>query len=171
MNKNAQLEILSNVFIQVRNEKTNRLIKEVKTKNNVTKTALLGIANFLCDTYIMNVNNEMTNAIPNYLAYGTGKTPASFNTSALGTEISDPRIEIARKIINSTLGDFIQITMKSYISSGVIIPEEGITELGLFTQNTGSNCWAKVILPEPITKSNTQIIDIIWYIKIKPYTE
>lgn len=177
----VQAEIKANVYITQRNKRTGRVIKEVIGSNRVTKLALMGLIKFTNGEFNPSSPEYMEfhkKYIPSYLALGTNITTeinegvssiVEVNDAKLLSEIVDKsngsslRIKLPqRNIINNRYTDpYIKLTIKCYIPE-TQFNGEVIREAGLFTDSTGNNCWARIALPDPITKTDDSVLDIVW---------
>ena len=186
----SQCPMYCNVRIRTRNEKTGRITSERYAKNRVTKLALLGIVRFLNGEFNDTTPDRIYEYIPRYLALGTNE-PSIFSTgvtknvtvndshllseitesSVNGSKESVKRVWIAQrnhnKITSRFSDPFIKLSIGCYISSNNYDGQK-ISEAGLFTKETGNNCWARVTF-DPIIKHNGEVLDITWEITVLSY--
>lgn len=170
-----------NVTINVVNKKTNSIIKTVRGSNRVTKLALMGLIRFTNGEFNPSSPDYLTfvkKYIPRYLALGTNtateinqgvSTMVDVNDSKLLSEIVDKvtgdslRIKLTQRnqISNRYTDPFMKLIIKCYIPE-TMFNGDTIREAGLFTDETGNNCWARIVLPEPIPKKEDIVLDIMW---------
>ena len=173
----SQLNILNNVVFKKRSLATNNILQEVKSKNMVTRLSLASIAKIFYSEL-----EGIEKYCPSYFAVGNTGSPNHSPTVTTSVTVNDTmlygelptnyeRIKISsRSIDNNVANDYVRVNLQGYILSdiysGVIINEAGI-----FTNNTGNNCLARVIIDQPITKEEGTVIDVLWTITITSITE
>lgn len=103
------------------------------------------------------------------------------NDSSLYQEIVESRIKLTQtNVVENNLNtNYVKLRIKCFIPSdkynGTYDDVKGtysgtiIEEVGLFTQPTGNNCWARYVMPTGtlIHKNDNSVIDITWEITIK----
>lgn len=172
-----QFGMKNNVRIRVF-DKDNHIVSEQYRSNMCTKLALMGIIKFINGEFnesMPNLMSQLEYYRPRYLAVGTNQatvinegvtTIVNVNDSKLLTEIS-PRIRLTqRNIIESRYTDpFMKLTIRCLIPT-TYYNGETIREVGLFSKETGDNCFARIVLTEPINKTEDMVIDVTWEITV-----
>lgn len=179
--RNNQFDTKFNVTIRVINKKTNSVIDTIRKSNRVTKLALMGLIKFTNGEFNPSSPDYMyfmQKYIPRYLALGTNisteinegvSSMVDVNDSKLLSEITDRvtgdnlRIKLSQRnqIINRYTDPYIKLVIKCYIPENMFNGEI-IREAGLFTDSTGNNCWARIVLPKQISKTEDIVLDIVW---------
>lgn len=163
-----------NVRVRKRDAKTGRIIEERKGKNRVTKLCLMGIIRMINGEFNNTTPEDINDYIPKYLALGSNRagginqgvtSEVTVNDSKLLDEIS-PRILLTQKNIveNRLTNPFIKLTIKVFIPVDMFVGET-IGEAGLFTKNSGNNCWARIAF-DPILKAANEVFDVTWEITV-----
>ena len=179
--QSSELNGAINVTINVVNKKTNSIIKTVRGHNRVTKLALMGLIRFTNGEFNPSSPDylEFTRKyIPRYLALGTNlateinqgvSSMVDVNDSKLLSEIVDKtdgsslRILLTQRnqISNRYVDPYIRLIIRCYIPE-TMFNGETIREAGLFTDQTGDNCWARIVLPNEIQKTADIVLDVMW---------
>lgn len=172
-----QFGMRNNVRVRVF-DKDNHIVSEQYRSNMCTKLALMGIIKFINGEFnesMPNLMSQLEYYRPRYLAVGTNQatvinegvtTIVNVNDSKLLTEIP-PRIRLTqRNIIESRYTDpFMKLTIRCLIPT-TYYNGETIREVGLFSKETGDNCFARIVLTEPINKTEDMVIDVTWEITV-----
>lgn len=177
----SQMCIFSNVHIKLKNRINHRVIKEYNYKNRITKYALSGIASMIkgefndISSYI-----NIDEYVPKYLALGTNIAGEDSNVTVTGNVTANDtmllneitangsllrvRLEDVKRNDSSLQNDYIRISYRTLVTSGLVKSDERIQELGLFTNNTDkyNGLWARVTTSEPITIPDNSALDITW---------
>lgn len=86
-------------------------------------------------------------------------------------ELLRVRLQQNNVISNLYSDPYIKLTLKCLIQNNIFesyMNDEGetepkdIREVGLFTKKSGDNCWARIVLPTPVTKYANSVLDITW---------
>lgn len=177
----AECSMIANVHINVVNKKTNSIIKTIEGHNRATKLALMGLIRFTNGEFNPSSPDYLEfvrKYIPRYLALGTNipteinqgvSSMVDVNDSKLLAEIVDPingesqRIKLTQRnqISNRYVDPYIRLIIRCYIPE-TMFNDNVIKEAGLFTQETGNNCWARIVLPEGINKTKDIVLDVMW---------
>lgn len=163
-----------NVRILKRDARTGRILEQRDRKNRVTKMALMGIVRFINGEFNETTPDDMYMYIPHYLALGSNKastvnpgvtSEVTVNDSKLLDEIS-PRILLTQRNIieNIESNPYIKLTIKCYIQEDAFV-DETIGEAGLFSKESGANCWARIAF-DPFKKGEGEVIDVTWEITV-----
>lgn len=158
----------------IRRTANGRELDRREGKNRVTKLALMGIIRMINGEFTNKTPEDIDNYVPHYLALGSnsgdninpGVTSAvTVNDSKLLHEIS-PRIKLTQRNIieNRETNPFIKLTIRVFIPVDQYVGET-IGEAGLFTKESGNNCWARIAF-EPIQKQANEVLDVTWEITV-----
>lgn len=182
----VQVPIVSNVRIIVRDSETWIEKKRYQMRNRVTKLTLLGIARLFTGEFNSSTSEVPSNYYPKYIALGTGSTAPSVSDSSLKQEITsngnkNRQLIAQRNIENIRNSTNVKVVMQSYIPSGIlttveygpdgeVISDNPIREAGLFVDETGNTCLARVVF-DGISKGDNDVLDITWEFNIISYSE
>lgn len=158
----------------IRRTANGRELDRREGKNRVTKLALMGIIRMINGEFTNKTPEDIDNYVPHYLALGSnagdninpGVTSAvTVNDSRLLHEIS-PRIKLTQRNIieNRETNPFIKLTIRVFIPVDQFVGET-IGEAGLFTKESGNNCWARIAF-DPIQKQANEVLDVTWEITV-----
>lgn len=180
-----------NVRLTKRDATTGRILHNVEGHNRVTKMAIMGIIRFCNGEFNDTTPLTILNYIPRYLALGSNTagtinpgvtSEVTVNDSKLLSEImsdtgENMRIKLTqRNIENRYTNPYIKLTIRCFIPVDRFVGEK-IGEAGLFTDEIGNNCWARITF-EPFTKELNTVVDVTWEITVvsmessnQPYEE
>lgn len=181
LSRSNQFDIPFNVTIRVVNKKNNTVIDTIRKSNRVTKLALMGLIKFTNGEFNPSSPDFMyltQKYIPRYLALGTNvateinegvSSMVDVNDAKLLSEIVDKvtgdnlRIKLTQRnqIINRYTDPYMKLVIRCYIPE-TMFNGEIIREAGLFTDSTGNNCWARIVLPKPVSKTEDIVLDVVW---------
>lgn len=184
MNKDTVLNKSSsavnvNVRLTKRDVTTGKILHNVEGHNRVTKMAVMGLIRFINGEFNDTTPLTILNYIPRYLALGTNTagtinpgvtTEVTVNDSKLLSEITNNvgepmRIRLTqRNIENRYTNPYITLTIRCFIPVDQFVGEV-LGEAGLFTDETGNNCWARITF-EPFTKELNTVVDVTWEITV-----
>lgn len=165
-----------NVRMEFRNIKTGEIVNLVETHNRVTKHALFGLIRFIDGEFNQSTPHQLASYIPRYFALGSNvatggstggvTTEVTVNDTRLLSEIDYPRTRLIQKniITNNYNNPYIKLTIRHYIPNNAYVGES-LAEAGLFTDETGNNCWARITF-DRFEKDEETVIDITWEITI-----
>ena len=179
--RSNQFDIPFNVTIRVVNKKTNTIIDTIRKSNRVTKLAIMGLIKFTNGEFNPSSPEYLyftQKYIPRYLALGTNvateinqgvSSMVDVNDSKLLAEIVDKttgdnlRIKLPQRnqIINRYTDPYMKLVIRCYVPEEMFNGEI-IREAGLFTDSTGNNCWARIVLPRQISKTEDIVLDVVW---------
>lgn len=172
MNSSTNMNI--NVRLSMRDSLTGRIKHTVEGHNRVTKSAIMGLIRFINGEFNDTTPITILDYIPRYLALGSNTagtinpgvtSEVTVNDTKLLSEIS-PRIKLTQRNIieNRYTNPYIKLTIRVFIPVDQFVGEN-LGEAGLFTGETGNNCWARITF-EPFTKEVNTVIDVTWEITI-----
>lgn len=184
MNKLASLSQYglsgANVRIRLYDGITKTLKAEIEEHNITTSFALMSVAKLVYGIYDSFTPDKVSVNVPHYVAVGTGNSAPDVTDNALDDEVIPlgydlNRIKItSREIVPDLANKRIAVNFKTYVPTFVRYQanssDASIAEVGLFSQLTGNNCWARVVLETPVTKAAGDVLDILWTINIQSLT-
>lgn len=173
MLKKSQVSYTVNVSVKEIDKITHKVYKEVKGSNRATRNALYGIVKFLNGEFNPSINdyiNSVNKFIPRFIALGKGTRNVSVNDSDLSNEFlvnnSPYRVKINdSEVVNNRNNPYMKLITKTYISDDYFDNNE-FTELGLFSTEKTSSCWARVVMNQPFRKSDTTVLEVTWEISV-----
>lgn len=169
----SEVLVQYNVGIRVVDTKTGR-ISETFGNNRVMKNFLIGLLKFIKGDFSVSLG-DMTQFIPYYLKAGSGNTPVTVTDPGL-----DDPIIVDGKIFKTPIQesqpdysgqDFVTLSYRFQIDTNALVGET-ISEIGLFTKaenDADSYMLARYVLDEPIIKTNTEFIQVVWVINFRSY--
>ena len=167
-----------NVHIKVRKPATGEVVYDVKQPLFTMLRAINGEFS-QCDDETVRTNKrfQLYNFIPRYIAFGSGTAEVDINDTKLDHELTHPDSETGEEVIyprmkltrtntieNKYDAPYIKVTIKHFVPLTSLVNED-ITEAGLFCEETGDNCFARIIF-DKFTKDDTMVIDVTWEITI-----
>ena len=167
----------TNVRIRVYDGTTKTLKQEVNQHNITTSLALMSVAKLIYGIFDNYTPDRVSSSVPHYVAVGSGDSVPAVSNNALDAEVVPTdyaynRVAITSRDISPDLGNStVSVVFTTYIPTSVSYQTSGvdveIKEVGLFTQLTGDNCWARAKLTTAVTKNPGDVLDITWTINIK----
>ena len=160
--------------LQIRKPKTGEIIYDIKKHNRVLKLPLFTMLRAIngefsqCDdsTVAINKKFQLYNFIPRFVAFGSSDQEVDINDTKLGKELDEPRMRLTRSnsLENQYNNPYIKITIKHFVPLTSLVNQD-LAEVGLFCEETGDNCFARITF-DPFTKDDTTVIDLTWEITI-----
>lgn len=158
----------------IRRTANGREIERREGKNRVTKLALMGIIRMINGEFTNKTPEDIDNYVPHYLALGSNlggiinpgvSSSVTVNDSKLLYEIP-PRIKLTQRNIieNRETNPFIKLTIRVFVGVDDYV-NQTIGEAGLFTKDSGNNCWARIAF-DPIQKMSNEVLDVTWEITV-----